>query len=226
VSRRLRSWLPGLLAAALLLAAASAGLAKELGTAKVRFEQNASDGDVEVVFNAKGRREGLAKLTVVSPDGRTVIDFRAPDSSTLGIRQFEFESPEPSDVAGLRAAYPEGEYRFTAATISGEMLSGVATLSHALPATIGFAHPAAKAEGVATPLEIRWQPVEGASGYVLELENDDLGVSLKASLPATASSFRVPEGLLAPGSEYDLGIGSVSPAGNISFVETSFTTAE
>ena len=61
----------------------------------VHFEQNATDRDVEVVFEIKGGDEGLAKLAAVSPDGRTVIDFTAPDASTLGIRQFRFESPEP-----------------------------------------------------------------------------------------------------------------------------------
>ncbi len=49
-------------------------------TATVRFEQNATDGDVEVVFEAKGGDQGLAKLTVVAPDGRTVVDFTAPDA--------------------------------------------------------------------------------------------------------------------------------------------------
>jgi hypothetical protein len=57
------------------------GAGKESGpplpfaVANVRFEQNATDGDAEVVFEVKGGKEGLAKLTVVSPDGRTVIDF-------------------------------------------------------------------------------------------------------------------------------------------------------
>ena len=77
------------------------GLAEEFDTASVHFEQNATDGDVEVVFKAKADDEGLAKLTIVAPDGRTVADFRAPDPTTLGIREFELESPEPADVAGL-----------------------------------------------------------------------------------------------------------------------------
>ena len=225
--RRGAGLLPGLLAgAALLLGAAETAIAKDLPVARVRFEQNATDGDVEVVFDAKGGREGLAKLTVVSPDGRTVIDFRAPDASTLGIRQFEFESPEPKDVAGLKAAYPEGEYRFTAETVSGEALTGAATLSHALPPTAGFVHPAQDAEGVPLPLEIRWQTPPGLKSVILEIENDDLDVRFETTLPADASSFRAPDGFFLPGTEYDLAIGTVSPAGNISFVETSFTTAE
>jgi hypothetical protein len=215
-----------LVGAGLWLGAASPGQAKDLRVAKVRFEQNATDGDVEVVFNAKGGREGLAKLTVVSPDGRTVIDFEAPDPSTLGIRQFAFESPEPKDVAGLKAAYPEGEYRFRAETVSGQVLTGASTLRHALPPTAGFVHPSEEAEGVRLPLELRWSTPPDLKAVILEIENDDLDVRFETTLPATATSFRAPEGFLAAGTEYDLAIGTVSQAGNISFVETSFTLAE
>ena len=225
--RRARSILACLLGVAFLVGSPVVGLAGEFDTASVHFEQNATDGDVEVVFKAKGGDEGLAKLRVVAPDGRTVIDFTAPDPSTLGIRQFEFESPEPPDVEGLKAAYPEGVYRFSAATVSGEVLSGESTLSHTLPATAVFVHPSAEAEDVGVEgLEISWVPVAGVSAYIVEIENDDLEVGFEATLPGSASTFRVPDGFLTSGTEYDLAIGTVSEADNISFVETSFTTAE
>jgi len=35
----------------------------------------------------------------------------------------------------------------------------------------------------------------------------------------------VPDGFLLPGTEYQLAIGTVSAEGNVSFVETTFTTA-
>jgi hypothetical protein len=220
-------------AVAMLLCPASLALAageeapSKLPKAAVHFEQNATDGDVEVVFQAKGGKEGLAKLRVTGPDGRIAIDFTAPDPSTLGIREFEFESPEPADVAGLKAAYPAGKYHFTGATADGKELHGESTLSHELPATSAFVEPGEHAENVPVKgLEIRWAPVAGVSGYVVELEQDDLGVSLEAHLPGSASSLSVPDGFLRPGTEYDLGIGTVSEGGNVSFVETSFTTAE
>jgi hypothetical protein len=203
------------------------GTRSKLATAQVHFEQNATDGDVEVVFRAKGGKEGLAKLSVTGPDGRTAIDFAAPDPSTLGIREFEFESPEPADVAGLKAAYPAGTYRFAGATAAGQEFRGESTLSHELPATSAFVEPGLDAENVPVKgLVIRWTPVAGVSGYVVELEQDDLGVSLEAHLPGSTSSLSVPDGFLRPGTEYDLGIGTVSKEGNVSFVETSFTTAE
>src|SRR5262245_47312560 len=222
-ARRARSCTGRLLAGLALLltppglagaAGAASGPAK-LPVASVHFEQNATDGDVEVVFKAKGRAEGLAKLTVVGPDGRTVIDFAAPDAATLGIREFEFESPEPPDAARVKAAYPEGVYRFSAKTASGKELQGESRLSHTLPATTSFVHPAAKAAGVPTQgLEIAWKAVSGVSGYILELEQDDIDFTLQLNLPESATRFRVPDGILHPGLEYDLGIGTVAADGN------------
>jgi hypothetical protein len=200
--------------------------AKPFPRATVRFEQNATDGDVEVVFEITGRSEGLAKLRVLSPDGRPVIDFKAPDASTLGIRQFIFESPEPQDVASLKAAYPEGTYTFHGATASGTQLLGKATLKHALPATTSFVSPKANGSNVnVNDLKVVWAPVEGVAGYIVEIEQDELNVNITATLPATQPEFSVPDGFLRSGTEYQLGIGTVSDDGNISYVETSFTTA-
>jgi len=193
--------------------------------ASVHFEQNATDGDVEVVFEVKGGDEGLTKFTVVSPDGRTVIDFTAPDASTLGIRQFRFESPEPKEVKNLKAAYPEGVYTFTGVTASGVKLHGKSTLNHKLPTTTSFIRPQAEAQNVAIKnLEITWTPVKNLAAYIIYIEQDELNVSLTARLPSSVAQFSVPDGFLLPGTEYQLGIGTVTNEGNISFVETSFTT--
>ena len=207
-------------------AADSTSAVERFAVANVRFEQNATDGDVEVVFEVTGHSDGLTKLTIVAPDDRTVAEFTAPDGSTLGIRQFVFESPEPTDVAGLKAAYPEGEYTFTGTTAAGTTLHGRDTLSHALPATTDFVHPRPDAEEVSTRnLEIAWSPTSDAVAYVIELEEEGSYKSIKVTLSSTAAGLAVPNGFLSPGREYQLGIGTVSAEGNISFVETSFTTA-
>jgi hypothetical protein len=212
--------------AALLLGAPTPPPPTPFAVASVRFEQNATDGDVEVVFEVKGGGDGLAKLAVVSPDGRTVINFTAPEASTLGIRQFRFESPEPSDVARLKAAYPEGVYRFTGTTAAGQELVGASTLHHKLPPPASFLRPAADARDVSVrDLEIAWTPVNNLAAYIVYVEQPDLGVEITARLPGSATAFAVPNGLLVPGEAYQLGIGTVTPDGNISFVETTFTTA-
>lgn len=208
-------------------AAAQTATADPFAVASVRFEQNATDGDVEVVFDAKGGDDGLAYLEVISPDGRTVVEFNAPDASTLGIRQFRMETPEPTDVAALKAAYPEGNYQFRGRTISGKMLAATSNLSHRLPATVRIATPAPEATNVAVAnAKITWRAVPGVARYIVEIEQDELGTNIVAVLPRGTTSFAVPEGFLMPGTEYEVAIGTVDEGGNISFVETSFTTAK
>ncbi len=201
------------------------GNAEVFAVAKVHFEHNATDGDVEVVFEVKGGDEGLVRLTVVSPDGRTVIDFTAPDTSTLGIRQFCFESPEPRDIESLKSAYPEGIYTFTGATSAGAKLYAESKLNHRLPATATFLQPGDRARRVAAEdLEIAWRPVRNMAGYLIEIEQDELDVNITAKLPRSATAFAVPAGFLLPDTQYDLSIGTVTEQGNITFVETTFTT--
>lgn len=193
--------------------------------ANVRCEQNATDGDMEVVFEVKTRVGGLTRLSITSPDGRTVVDFTAPDTSTLGMRQFIFESPEPKDVKRLQAAYPEGEYHFNGTMVSGARLQGKSALRHRLPATVSFVQPPAGGRGVTLKnLQITWTPVKEVAAYVVYIEQDELDVHVTTKLPAATAAFDVPDGFLQPDTEYMLGIGTVSREGNISYVETSFTT--
>ncbi|MGB5848910.1 MAG: hypothetical protein WBH40_10510 [Ignavibacteriaceae bacterium] len=194
--------------------------------AEVQFEQNATDGDVEVVFEVKGGDEGLTNLTVISPDGRTIGDFTAPDASTMGIRQFRFESPEPTDVDALKTAYPEGIYTFAGATVGGTEYYSETTLNHNLPPAVSFLQPGADAEEVKIDnLEITWTPVENLAAYIIEIDQEELGVNMLIKLPGSVNKFPIPDGFLRPGEEYTLSIGTVSEVGNISVVETTFTTA-
>ena len=194
--------------------------------ANVYFEQNATDGDVEVVFEVKGGDEGLANLTVVSPDGRTIVDFTAPDVSTLGIRQFHFESPEKGNVESIKSAYPEGVYVFNGTTSDGKVFYGESTLIHNLPPTTVFLNPVADAEGVKfKDLEINWARVDSVSAYIIEISQDETDVNITAKLRETNSTFKVPDGFLLPDLEYNLSIGTMTEEGNLSFVETAFKTA-
>jgi len=192
----------------------------------VHFEQNAADDDVEVVFEAGGGREGLAKLTVVSPDGRTVVDFTAPNVSALAMRQFRFESPEPKEINSLKSAYPEGVYIFDGTTASGGKLHGKDTLNHQLPVRASFLQPEAEAAGVATRnLKITWAPARNLSAYIIYIEQtENRAINITAKLPGAATTFDVPDGFLLPGTEYKLRIGTVAEQGNTSFVETTFFT--
>jgi len=197
-------------------------------TASIRFEQNATDGDVEVVIEATGGDEGLTRLKVVSPDSSMLVDFTSHGDESAGIRKFSLESPEPEDVESLKKSFPEGVYHFTGIDTEDAGFKGQATLSHQLPAMASFLNPAAEAEDVpAEGLVIKWAPVAGVSAYIVdvELEDEGLEASINARLPGSAESFALPDGFLMPGKQYKIAIGTVTAEGNRSFVETTFTTA-
>jgi hypothetical protein len=200
--------------------------AEPFAIANVFFEQNATDKDVEVVFDVKGGDDGLVQLTVVAPDGRTVVDIKSPDASTLGLRQFRFESPERVDAASIKSAYPEGVYTFDASTAAGVKFHGTSTLRHTLPAIATGVRPAVDAEDVPVKgLVITWTPARNLAAYVIAIEQDSLEVSVTAKLPGSATSFVVPDGFLVPGMEYVLSIGTMTGEGNATYVESTFTTA-
>src|SRR5262245_50529767 len=100
-------------------ARAQTGALKPFAVALIQFEHNATDGDFEVVLEAKGGDEGLNKFTVTAPNGRKIVDLTAPDAATLGLRQVRLESPEPKDAKAIQAAYPEGAYTFAGTSVTG-----------------------------------------------------------------------------------------------------------
>jgi hypothetical protein len=208
----------------LLLIPAAAPAEERFGRAAVYLERNATDEDAEVRFEVTGTADGLATLRVTAPDGRTVVDFRAPESR-LGLRHLTLESPEPRNDGRLQADFPAGTYRFAGTTAGGTELRGEATLSHAFPPTTSLVAPRPGQKGLsATGLRIRWSPVAGVAAYVVVIEQEDTGREIRADLPGSATVFTVPGGFLAPGTEYKLAIGTVSREGNRSFIETVFET--
>lgn len=190
----------------------------------VQFEQNATDKDAEVVFEATSGGAGLSALKVIAPDGRTVVDFKAPDTK-LGLRHINLESPEPKNDGSIQADFPEGEYTFTGSTVTGVKLLSKAMLSHKLPDVAIVVSPRADAKGVPVKGQrIKWTVPKNLAACVVAIEQEESGLSITAKLPGNATSFAVPDGFLLPGTEYKLAVGTVSPDGNTSLVETNFTT--
>ena len=203
----------------------AASAAENFKQVAIYLEQNVEDGDIEVKFEIVGGRTGLAALQVAAPDGRTVIDVKAPDSK-LGLRHFAIETPEPANNGSVQTDYPAGRYRFTARTVSGETLSGEAVLNHQLPPPASGVRPRAGETGVPpVGLKIRWVPVAAVSGYILTVEQQETGREIRAVLPPSATSFSVPAGFMEFGAAYKLSIGTISPDGNRSFTESRFTTS-
>ena len=192
----------------------------QFDNASVIFETNATDGDFEVVFKMKGDDEGIETLLVLAPNGRVMVN-----SSTVGgMRQYVYETPEPADITEITSVYPEGEYVFFATTPSGTFYSAEAILSHTLPATTEFMMPAPEATGVARDVTLSWGAVPGIKSYIIGIGNDDLEEVFEITVSAAVTSLQVPGGFLMANTEYEFEIGTVGEDGNVSFIETSFTT--
>lgn len=215
--RRLRSSIaPGALFLVVVDGSARAG--ENFEKVAVYLEQNLKDKDAEVKF-------GLATLKVTAPDGRTVIDFKAPDSK-LGIRHFVLESPEPKNLATVKADFPTDAYRFTGLTGSGSKLEAEALLSHNLPDETSFVYPRHNQKYVpVAALNIKWHPVKHSAPSIIILEQEQTDREIRANLSGIATEFAVPNGFLQPRTDYTLAIGTVSKEGNKSFAEITFTTA-
>ena len=78
----------------------------------------------------------------------------------------------------------------------------------------------------ADELKITWSAMKNISSVIIEIQQDELGVSMKAKQAGSETAFHVPSGFLAPNTQYELGVGTVSEEGNIVFVETTFMTAK
>ena len=221
----MRSALPLTLA---LILTALQGVARSEETFQkvgVYLEQTVEDQDSEIMFEAIGGDLGLTTLKVVAPDGRTVVDFKAPDSK-LGVRQVHLESPEPKDKDAVRKDFPEGTYRFVASTTAGTALRGQTTLSHKLPDAPSFVQPQPDATNVPVKsLQIRWRPAKGVAKQLVVIEHEPTGNEFRMNLPPASAAFVVPDGFLSPGRKYKLGISAVSNDGNSTVIETDFTTA-
>ena len=191
----------------------------------IHLEKNVTDGDVEAVLEIKADEDGLIKLSVVAPNGKTILNFESPDKTIMGIRQFRFESPEPKNETSLKSAYPEGNYTFNGETTSGKKLSGTFKLSHTFPKAGNIIQPSSWVKNLsASNLKISWSAEKDAASFIVYVENDDLEFTV--TLPESKKMMVVPEGYLEPKTEYMLGLGTQSKNGNISFVEKSFKTGE
>ncbi len=220
-----RLTLATLLLSALLITAAPAAARTfgEFETLTMIFEQNETDGDAEVVIFAKAD-EGMSHFLIFDPRGDRRVDLESRGRRDIGLGQFRLESAEPS-IAAVKRAFPPGSYTFLARTVSGRLLKGVLSFTHALLPAPAFTP--ADEEGLdPDDVVVTWTPVPGAAAYIVEIEQDDLGNNLTATVGPDVSSLAVPPGFLKPGTEYEVGVATVTAAGNVAVAEGSFTTED
>jgi len=203
--------------------------ASEFEFVTIIVERNDTDGDTEIVVEAKpDSDDGLRRFVVRSPSNKKVVDVNSA-RRVLGMREFAFESPEPAGDAIL-ASYPEGSYTFHGVSTEGERFSGVGVLSHQLPAPIVVGSPMEDQElphSVAHTL--LWSQVsEDTSEIFLEFEceTEDSAQVLTLNFAPDVMSFEIPASLLVPGAECQVGIAAIAETGNKIFTEVPFTTSE
>lgn len=212
---------------AMLFMCGSAVAESKFEKALIYLERNVADDDIEVRFAVTANEKGLAALRVIAPDGRIIVDFKAPQSK-MGIRSLDLESPEPVLNDGrLQADFPPGVYRFEGTLVDGETLRAEATLSHTLPEAPKITSPEPNRVDVPTQGgRVRWEPVKEAVSYVFVLDDEDGERALKVTLPSSITSFSIPTGFLASAVKYKLAVGAVLKDGNRSFQEFEFTASK
>ena len=221
----MKNWIVLAALAAVWVPFGSALAQEKFEKAKIYFEQNVQDKDVEVKFDVIGGSAGLATVKITAPDGRTVVDFKAADSK-MGIRHLLLETPEPKNDGTIEKDFPAGVYKFTCTLVGGKALQGESTLSHKLPAGASFLRPRPDEKNVPLKgLRASWAAQKNLEAVVIILEQEKTGRDIRVTLAGDATSFAVPDGFLQPGMEYKIAVGTVAVGGNASFFETSFTTA-
>ena len=200
---------------------ASCGEFSELG---LTLEQNATDGDTEVVLFAQGGDEGLKRLTVSDPRGRKAAKISG-DGRGVGLREFLLESAEPPDLAAVLASFPEGTYEFAGKTVSGDCLRGTAPLSHEVAPATTLLTPGDEETVAVDEVVLSWEAVPAAVRYVVELNNEDDGSEMTFDVLAPTTSLAIPAAVVAADSEYQFGVGVRTADGNLTVVERTFFTA-
>lgn len=166
--------------------------------------------------------EPLQGLRVLRPDGALLLELQA--GAAHGVKDFKAEIPVDG-VTGLLAATQAGLHEIRGVTTDGRRAVGHARLSLTLPQAPVVLYPRPGTPVPSQALTVLWASEQRSSGATyVELEQDD-NDGLALTVPAGQDSFRVPDGILRPGTATHLEIGAIDPAtGNRMVVEVPFTT--
>jgi hypothetical protein len=198
--------------------------AQRFQVSSIYMERNDTDDDVEVVVQVKGGDTGIRSFLLMSPTGKIIYQLSAA-TDARGVRELEFESPEPSDIELVKAAYPEGPYSFHATTVDGQQLCGSHWLTHTLPKPALIVAPSHDEIVPLESLTVVWIAVSTATGYTLELENERSGQELSIQISAEETTFSIPAEWLEANTSYKIGVMVKNQDGNKIQFESSFSTS-
>lgn len=226
--------------------------ARNISHANLFIEDNAGDGDIGV--HGYFDDHGWTELCVFDPAGTMILHVRPEGRlGDLGIAGVFFESREPLyaewDNAGLKAAWPEGQYALRAASSDGEVLAGSALFTTVLPAMPQLISPATIPEPEDGPmplvpvadLKVEWQPVTTSQdgrpvvirAYQIwvnkENHQDENGFSrpnFDVHVDGETTSFVVPAAFFDPASIYEIEVVAIEESGNQTVGGASFFATE
>lgn len=187
-------------------------------------EYFADSGLAALVVEAEADADSaVGTVGIRDPSGAPFLRVLSLPGQHLGLSGYKLES-RLSTLAAVLADSAPGNYRMSVHMREGSNLQGTSGLSHILPAAPIIGYPSDGDTAVpAKELTITWALVPGAVGYRIGLEQGDTD-TLLARLPASASSFRVPPGMLEPGVPTGLEVIAVGANGNRTVSERTFTT--
>lgn len=150
-----------------------------------------------IQFDLEGNSLKNARRVVIAiPNGKK-MEVQNP----LHLNIMKFEVAEP-DYQRLVKSFPEGQYRLRVFPKSSRR---DVFLSHDFPAGLAVTSPATGST-VPTSFTAQWYPVANAVSSIF-VEITGPGRNYTATLPANATSFTVPDGLLEPGQAYKMALG-------------------
>lgn len=156
--------------------------------------------------------------------GETSYKFQLATAPAFGTILYENSSLSANAISltlpsGLLSAGTAYYWRVTAINTSGQTTASNAPFSFvtSLPATFNLAFPANNATGVSTSPTFTWNDTSGESGYTLDISTASDFSALtyqNTAIPANSTSFSVPAGTLAGGTQYYWRVLANSPFGN------------
>ena len=228
------------------------GEGRPINHANLFIEDNAGDGDIGV--HGYFDDEGWQELCVFDPDGNLILHVQPTGRmADVGISGVFFESREPGyaelDYAGLKAAWPEGQYSLRAVDHDGSLLDGAAWFTTVLPSMPEIVMPVTVPEPDAGPLpivpvadlKVEWKPVttsqDGRPIKILayqvwvnkENHEDANGFSrpnFDIHLSADATTVTVPATFFDPASIYEIEVVAIEESGNQTIGGASYFATE
>ena len=163
------------------------------------------------------------KVTIAIPNGKK-MEMQNPlrlNAINLGVAE--------SDYPYLVKTFPEGQYTLRVMPKPPkDKGSRTVFLSHDFPAALALITPSPTATTLPLGFTASWYPLANpVTGLFVDITGPSLDYA--TSLPTTATSFTVPEGLLSPGKTYRMALGVRIQADATGSHETvqvvNFTTA-